>query len=427
MDKEQEQVLRERTNPVFHTAKATVMNICLSGDADARLLAERLGIGVDSVMGENEQAVMFATANRAVIETRYRVMNDLIRDQGKGTVVDLPCGYTPRAMNERFRDVHYIGCDLPAVIDEVGPAMEALLRERGIGKKEFHAVDATNYRSLRRALDGVQGELCVATEGLIMYLSDSELGELCAGIRSVLKEFGGCWLSYDPEGSSLTMATMKTLVGEDALKTMLAGWKALSDKSDLPMRATGLNVMNVSALDYENGIAKLTEYLHSVGLKAERVPIGPYLPELQSVAGLSGETRAALVRAISPLCVWKMTVDETYQETRTTCEGERFGAELRGGGGVLRATLRGRLDSITAPELLNAYENAAAAERPERVVVDVSDLEYISSAGLRVLLIIFKQVGTGKLTVTGQNETVREIFDQTGFSDLLGGPSDEKA
>lgn len=416
-----EQELRERTNPVFNTAKATVMNFCLAGEEDARLLAEKLGVNTDSVMHGSEQEAMFGMANTAVLETRYRTMNKLIKSMGKDTVIDLPCGYTPRALNELFRDTHYIGCDLPAVIDELAPVVSAMLKERGIGKKEYHSVDATNYQSLRSALDSVKGEVCVTTEGLVMYLTDSELTELCSNIRSILKEFGGCWLSYDPESSSLTMATMKTIVGEEALKTMLASWKALSDKSDLEMNTTNLNVMNVSAFDYENGIAKLTDYLRSVGLKAERIPIGPYMPELNSTAKLPEETRAALVRAAAPLCVWKMTLDEEYRESETNYEGESFGVSLKTRGNAMEITLRGRLDSITAPELLSVYEKAAEREKPGEITVDASELAYISSAGLRVLLIMVKQVGEGNLSVTGQNETVQAIFEQTGFAELFSG------
>ena len=65
------------------------------------------------------------------------------------------------------------------------------------------------------------------------------------------------------------------------------------------------------------------------------------------------------------------------------------------------------------------YEKAAAEEKSETITVDASGLEYISSAGLRVLLIMIKQVGNGNLTVTGQNETVQTIFEQTGFADLV--------
>ncbi len=408
-----------RTNPVFNTAKTTLMDFCLFGDEDARLLADRLGLRTDSVMGESEQKVVFGAANVTVIEARYRAMNNLIRATGIGTVVDLPCGYTPRALNEMFRDTHYIGCDLPAVIDALAPVMEELLRERGITRKEFHSVDATNYPSLRQALNTVQGELCVTTEGLIMYLSDSELRELCANIRAVLKEFGGCWLAHDPESSPMTMGIMKAMVGEEALRTMLAGWKAFSDKSDLPTRSTELNVMNVSALDYEAGVARLKDFLRSVGLRAERVPIARCMPQLNSAANLPAQTREALTRAIGPVCVWQMTVDPDYREAEADFSSEHFGVEVKVRGGAMDIALRGRLDSITAPEFLAAYERAAAEAAPERIAIDASALEYLSSAGLRVLFILIKQVGAGHLTVTGQNQTVREILEQTGFSEML--------
>ena len=86
----------------------------------------------------------------------------------------------------------------------------------------------------------------------------------------------------------------------------------------------------------------------------------------------------------------------------------------------MKLTLRGRLDSITAPELLSVYEKTAAGGTPEKIAVDMSALEYISSAGLRVLLMMIKQTGNGNLTVTGQNETVQNILDQTGIADLVG-------
>ena len=414
-----EKELRERTNPVFNTAKATVMNICLSGDEDARLLAERLGIDTGSVMRESEQKTVFGMANTAVLETRYRTMNALISALEMGTVLDIPCGYTPRALNKAFRDIHYIGCDLPAVIDEMGPAMGAMLAERGVKNKEFRSADATNYASLRSALDTVEGELCITTEGLVMYLSDSELAELCANIRSLLREFGGCWVTYDPESSSLTMATMKTIVGEEALKTMMTSWKALSDKSDLAV-SIDLNVMNVSAFDYQNGVAKLTDYLRSMGLKAERIPVVRYMPELASIADLPEETKAALKKALEPLCIWKMTLDETYAPAQTASQGGGFAVDVKTAGGVMTIALRGRVDSMTAPDFLAAYEQAAAAEgRPEKIAVDASALEYISSAGLRALLIMIKAVGEGNLSVTGQNETVQAIFEQTGFADMI--------
>ena len=65
---------------------------------------------------------------------------------------------------------------------------------------------------------------------------------------------------------------------------------------------------------------------------------------------------------------------------------------------------------------------ARSADRAEKVVFDFSKLEYISSAGLRVLLSVNKKmISNGKepVTIMNANEIVREIFNVTGFSDIL--------
>ena len=78
----------------------------------------------------------------------------------------------------------------------------------------------------------------------------------------------------------------------------------------------------------------------------------------------------------------------------------------------------GRLDTITAPSLDKTINEDAADAK--NLVINVKDLEYISSAGLRVLLGAHKKmqkVGTMKLTNVG--EEVMEIFEMTGFVDIL--------
>lgn len=80
--------------------------------------------------------------------------------------------------------------------------------------------------------------------------------------------------------------------------------------------------------------------------------------------------------------------------------------------------LNGRLDTTTAPQL--EAEITAALPGTEQMVLDFTRLEYISSAGLRVLLMAQKAMNKqGKLTLRGVNETIQEVFDITGFSDIL--------
>ena len=87
-------------------------------------------------------------------------------------------------------------------------------------------------------------------------------------------------------------------------------------------------------------------------------------------------------------------------------------------GKALTLALEGRLDTMTSPELEN--ELKASLEGIDRLTLDFSKLEYISSAGLRVLLSAHKAMsGKGGMTVRNVNEIVREVFDVTGFSDIL--------
>ena len=88
-------------------------------------------------------------------------------------------------------------------------------------------------------------------------------------------------------------------------------------------------------------------------------------------------------------------------------------------GKTLTVALEGRLDTTTAPQL--ETELKAALDGADSLILDFEKLEYISSAGLRVLLSALKAMNAqkGTMRVTGANEMIREIFDVTGFSDIL--------
>ena len=86
----------------------------------------------------------------------------------------------------------------------------------------------------------------------------------------------------------------------------------------------------------------------------------------------------------------------------------------------LRLTLRGRVDSISAPQLLELFQNEVNKQEIRRITLSVGELAYISSAGLRVLLRMIKHVGQGNLTLEQPTELVLSILEQTGFSDMLG-------
>ena len=78
----------------------------------------------------------------------------------------------------------------------------------------------------------------------------------------------------------------------------------------------------------------------------------------------------------------------------------------------------GRVDSVTAPEFLECVKNAM--NETKDLVIDLTDADYISSAGLRVILYAAKNIDrSGSLLVTHPNDDVYETFELTGFTDLL--------
>lgn len=87
-------------------------------------------------------------------------------------------------------------------------------------------------------------------------------------------------------------------------------------------------------------------------------------------------------------------------------------------GNTLNIALEGRLDTTTAPELEKELKDSL--DSATELVLDFSKLDYISSAGLRVLLSAHKIMsGRGGMKVTHVNEIVNEVFEVTGFSDIL--------
>ncbi len=87
-------------------------------------------------------------------------------------------------------------------------------------------------------------------------------------------------------------------------------------------------------------------------------------------------------------------------------------------GEKLNVAIAGRLDTTTTPELEEELKNSLDGIR--ELVLDLTELEYISSAGLRVLLSTQKTMNAqGSMKVTGVNEVVMEVFEVTGFTEIL--------
>ena len=87
-------------------------------------------------------------------------------------------------------------------------------------------------------------------------------------------------------------------------------------------------------------------------------------------------------------------------------------------GEALTLIVSGRLDTQTSPELENELDSVLSGLK--ELTFDFANLEYVSSAGLRVILKAQKAMNAqGSMKLTGVNDSIMEVFDITGFLDIL--------
>ena len=174
MDGEDLKIL-ERVNPVFNTAKMCLYQLAMIGDKDAIAISEKLGLEKDETQNGTETAISEdqLKVSLAMMETRYRTMEAMEKAAGCRTIVDLPCGYTPRGIQLAGSGMNYVGLDLPATILEAEPVVLSLIEENNRKNVTYAGVDATNYGSLEKVLKDKEGPFCITTEGLLMYFTES--------------------------------------------------------------------------------------------------------------------------------------------------------------------------------------------------------------------------------------------------------------
>ena len=406
--------LLERTNPIFNTAKMTLFQLAATGHEDAEAVAKKLNLTQkdtqDSKTVKADEADLFI--NSIIMEVRYFTNGKLAKESGF-TEVDLPCGFTPRAIEFAKSGKKYVGMDLPATINEVEPAILSLLDEEQKKLVNFEGVDATNYQSLKSAFDKIDGKVCITTEGLLMYLTDSEMDAMCDNIKKILAEHGGYWITLDPEISLLYVLIVKAFYGERTREIMYQSKYRIEDKSDVE---TIQNTITISVRsDVQENMKNAINYITSKGFKLERIPYANHVPEFKSLENADPKIVAQIKEGFKRVCIWKITVDESDNVDISDGKTESFNADASIDGDRLNLNLTGNLDSLSAPKLLASYEKIKKDNTLNSVFIDCSKLDYVSSAGLRVLLIMQNDCEDG-VTMKSCNETVIEALSNTNIT-----------
>ena len=408
------QELREIVNPVFNTAKSCVQLVAASGDKDAQRLLEELHFGTfGSQMSKKpvpqemvERVKRLFPAYSVLVESRFQTMNRMIESRKETQIVDLPCGYTSRGIRLSREGRIYFGFDLPAVIDAIRPAVEHI-----IGKNDritYHAADATNYDSLESPFSEANRNFLITTEGLLMYFSQPELEEVFRNIRRLLKKYGGSWITADRAYFLHDSEVISASLNHDA--EMTAMFEAVTSKAAGSTADVKLN----DNVFFDPDDEKVKSFISRMGFDVKEIPMVDYLPE--TFGFVSGDADGAVREVFRKMFFWELTVKEESSESFV--EEKPFSVSMSVSGTTLKGSVTGRMDTLTAPELLKKFQEVT--DPIDAIEMDVSDMAYISSAGLRVLLIMYKSLrDKSKFKLNGVRKEIQEILETTGFDQFF--------
>ena len=175
------------------------------------------------------------------------------------------------------------------------------------------------------------------------------------------------------------------------------------------------NIYNEGVTNWDEG--KKLAFLAEHGFSVEKLPFYYDDQEETLLAGLPENWKAAFLRLLGSASLWKMTLSDgkVREKIEGAKEVQNLKIDYKKENSVLYCAVTGRIDTISAPALLEVFENNY--DGITGIKVDAEKLEYISSAGLRVLLMAVKKAGQG--TVINASDAVKEIFETTGFDQII--------
>lgn len=403
------EILTGDLNPTVFTARASLMGGAANGDRNAEKLmsliekddriSERTA---DIDIKEKEKLYRFSSVCGTTAWVRSRITEKMFYSLKMMTFVDLGCGLNQRGLSFAGRKyIRYYGIDLPPVINRM---KRIVLPSVSSGSNIMYCpADVTDLNALRTVLS-VREPLFISSEGLMMYLTESEAQTVISNISALLAEHGGVWFTGDSEERGVYEYIIRSLFGNDeSVINGLLG-SELSEKW--------------RSLLYDNSFVTLkgqdfTELLGKYGLKSRKVRVSSLIKDLD----IPDHIRKAYENT--------HFLEITSAASRTNRPGssgtDDFSITPESDSGTLIFHINGRLDSINSPKLIGEYTKIFPEKQDKPVILDMADCLYITSAGIRAVLMIYKRAAGIKdgFSLKNISPDVLEILKTTGFTKLI--------
>ncbi len=154
-------------------------------------------------------------------------------------------------------------------------------------------------------------------------------------------------------------------------------------------------------------------FLATHGLKGERIFISNYAKDIKSLSKLPQKIAKEIRENMSRFAYWKITLLEERPKKEKASQMGQF--ELSH---ALSMRVKGRLDSLSASSFLSLFLALSEQSKIESVTIDCKELDYLSSAGFHVLLIMRKECEKG-VKLTRVQPSVNSLIEQMGFDAVL--------
>ena len=403
-------------NPVFLTAKSCLVILSKIKDEDAQKLLNKLGF-VDSQSSEEqknipkeklEMAKKIAPAFYSQVEMRFFGTNEMIlNDKTAKIVLDLGCGYTPRGIKLANSSIKYIGLDLPAVINTINPAIKDIIGDNQ--NIHYHSADLTNYSSICEAIGDNQGELFITTEGVINYLYQFELEEVINNIKKLLKKYGGKWVTCDNTLLSIQQNVIAASLG------MTSNNKENLAQIGMSIASSMAKIKKFDNIFLDKDIEKIKKFLDDKGFKLNIEKGANHIPKfIRSLAAFPENILMNMRKVLEDMDFWILTLKEDIKEEK------QFKLDIKRDGEIINIKLEGRLDTISSPTLIEAFHEEEKKGNINKVIVDMENIEFISSGGIRALTIIDKSLRNEKnIEICNIKEEIKKIILSNDFADIV--------
>lgn len=261
---------------VSKTAQVNLMMLADLGIEEAVHFQEVFGFsrGILDVFSHVPMASQLPQCISFISEILYQRTNEIIMELDNPVVLDLACGYSPRAMKVCDNQHTYVGVDLSDVITNLKEHRTELSAKRTLN--DYYSVDLTKREELIQLTDSLKAPTTVITQGLLTYLTLEQKQVLMGNIKSLLQKDGGCWIIPDASPDSFLPDVFSAVLGDCALSVYRQMMKIVDSIVKRNRDANGWQTTD-----------EICEALENNGFLVKRVPLYTDTLEMKSLDRIS--------------------------------------------------------------------------------------------------------------------------------------------